>query len=144
MNEYPVYLQDTSHRPMSYFDTTSQDYPRIPSTMILDDVGRKGGPLALMTFNDVESFYEWSDDNLKEVENGILRRADSIKEIAMGIDVDPEVLTATIERWNHLCERGEDPDFGRPRETMLPIKDTSLYLFTDLAHYLQHPWRPAP
>ena len=122
MNEYPPYLQDTSYRPMGFYDTTTQSYPRIPSYMILDEEGRKLWPLALMTFNDPENFYEWSDDNLKEVENGILHQANSIEEVARGINVDPQVLLATIDRWNQMCEKDEDPDFGRPSGSLFPLK----------------------
>jgi succinate dehydrogenase/fumarate reductase flavoprotein subunit len=40
-------------------------------------------------------------------------RGDTIAELAEQMGVDPERLTATIERWNRHVENGEDPDFGR-------------------------------
>ena len=131
MNEYPVYLQDTSYRPMAFYDTTTQDYPRIPSYMILDEEGRKRAPLGFATFNDPESFYEWSEDNLKEVENGIIHQADTIEEIATKIEVDPQVLATTVSSWNQMCEMGEDPDFARPGGTMMPLR-TPPYTYAPL------------
>ena len=37
------------------------------------------------------------------------------------IKADAQVLTATIARWNALCDAGEDSDFGRPRGTMVRL-----------------------
>ena len=116
---------------MAFYDTTTQDYPRIPSYMILDEEGRKRAPLGFATFNDPESFYEWSEDNLKEVENGIIHQADTIEEIATKIEVDPQVLATTVSSWNQMCEMGEDPDFARPGGTMMPLR-TPPYIYAPL------------
>lgn len=121
MNEYPPYVHDTGHRPMEFYDTVSLEFPRIPSTIIFDDNGRRACPIAIPTFNDETAFMEWSNDNLAEVDAGLIRRANSINDLATSIGMNPTVLANTIERWNQHCEAGVDGDFGRPPPSMMPI-----------------------
>jgi urocanate reductase len=47
--------------------------------------------------------------------------ADSIEELAGKMKVDPEVLKATVDRYNALAEKGVDEDFGKPARFMFPI-----------------------
>lgn len=42
-------------------------------------------------------------------------QADSIRELAQQIDLDPDALAATVARFDSQAERGEDADFGRTR-----------------------------
>ncbi|MFB8831780.1 FAD-binding protein [Azotobacter sp. CWF10] len=72
--------------------------------------------------------YAWSADNLREVENGILQRADSIEELAGLLGADPAVLAASLERWNRQCERGLDDDHGRPPASMTPVRSAPFYV----------------
>jgi len=70
---------------------------------------------------------DWSEDNLREVEMGILKRADTISELAAAIGVRAEVLGATIARWNAMVEAGCDDDLGRPAGSMVPIATPPFY-----------------
>ena len=126
MSEYQPYTQDTTHRPMHYFDPVTQSYPRNPSILVCDENGRKMYPLGRPTSNDEGVHYEWSEDNLKEVELGILKRANSIEKLAQMFNIDEKRMKVSIERWNTLCAKGNDEDFGRPAGTMVPI-DTPPY-----------------
>lgn len=47
------------------------------------------------------------------IENGFLKRADSIAELAGQIDVDPQVLVETVTTWNAGAVTGDDPLFHR-------------------------------
>lgn len=47
------------------------------------------------------------------VEQGYLHTASTIGGLAASIGIDPEALTATLERWNGLVAKGHDEDFGR-------------------------------
>ena len=127
MNEYPPYAHDVGHRPMQQYDTQTQNFLRIPSFMIFDENGRKKYPMVMPTFNDLDVFYEWSEDNLAEVELGILKQADSIEHMAIELNLEPEILVKTINRWNRSCTSGSDEDFGRPSETMVPIQEPPFY-----------------
>lgn len=127
MNENHPYTQDTNHRPMELFDTATQSFPRVPSYMICDEDGRKMYRLGMVTYNEDGLDYQWSEDNLAEVEMGILRRAGSVAELAGMLDVDAAVLRETIDRWNVFCQRNEDDDFGRPPGSMAPIRTPPFY-----------------
>lgn len=50
-------------------------------------------------------------------------RADTLKELAEMIDIDPTTLTATVERYNQLCEAGFDEDFGKNPAYLHPVKN---------------------
>ena len=127
MNEYPPYTHDTGHRQMHLFDPVHQDYPRIPSYLICDDNGRKLYPLGRPTSNDEGLRMDWSEDNLAEVEAGILKRADGIADLARQLGLDPGAVEASVDRWNALCKRESDEDFGRPPGTMMPIDTPPFY-----------------
>lgn len=128
MNEYHPYLQDTGHRPLDQFDPVTQRFPKIPAWLVVDEAGRQRYPLGQAVVNDrqVEP-YAWSDDNFKEVQNGILHKADSLEELASLIGVEVSVLTQTLARWNRQCEAGQDDDFDRPPSSMLPVSTPPFY-----------------
>ncbi len=48
--------------------------------------------------------------------------ADTIEELAKELDVPADALQASIDRYNELCEKGTDEDFGKPAKYMKPIK----------------------
>ena len=127
MAEYQPYTQDTAVRPMQHFDPVSQRFPRNPAFMICDEAGRKMYPLGKATSNDEGIRYYWSDDNLKEVELGILKRADTLEGLAIKLDLDPGALAESVSRWNEQCAGGGDVDFGRPAGTMVPIRTPPFY-----------------
>lgn len=45
--------------------------------------------------------------------SGYLRRGDTIEQLAGSIGLDPEILSATVARYNDGARSGEDPEFGR-------------------------------
>src|SRR5581483_8969364 len=127
MNECPPYTNDTAQRSLDVFDTVTQTFPYIPATLVIDERGRQMYPLANAVYNDRNAVrYQWSADNLKEVELGILQKASSVAELARLLEVDEDTLSGTLRRWNDQCVRQIDDDFGRPPITMTPI-DTPPY-----------------
>lgn len=127
MSEYQPYTQDTGVRQLQHFDAVTQRFPRNPSFLVCDEEGRKMYPLGKATSNDEGIRYEWSDDNLKEVGLGIIKRADSLAELARMLNIDAAEFEQSIARWNALCERGSDDDFKRPAGSMTPIKTAPFY-----------------
>ena len=127
MSESHPYTQDTAVRPMQYYDPVKQRYPRNPAVMVCDEAGRRLYPFGKATSNDEGLRYEWSEDNLKEVELGILKRADSLEQLAVILGVDGAALKQSVARWNALCKAGVDEDFGRPRGSMMPIEVPPFY-----------------
>lgn len=131
MNEYQPYVQDTGHRPLDEFAPETQSFPKIPAYLVFDEAGRALYPIGQAVVNDrtVEP-YSWSPDNLKEVENGILRRADSLDELAALIGADPAVLADSIARWNASVAAGRDDAFGRPPRSLFPVVEPPFYVGT--------------
>ena len=127
MAEYQPYTQDTAVRPMQYYDPARQRFPRNPAFLICDEEGRRMYPLGKATSNDENVRYEWSDDNLKEAELGILKRADTLEGLAIALGLDPEQLVGSVARWNDQCAAGNDADHGRPAGTMAPIRTPPFY-----------------
>jgi len=133
MDEYHPAPQDTMHRPMELFDPDIPGYPRIPSYIIFDEVGRKRGPIA-QPLSIGEKAYYWSKDNNAEVEKGWILRAGTIRELADNISQQPEnggfmdagTLESSVLRWNEAVSRGSD-ELRRLPGTMLPVVSPPFY-----------------
>lgn len=127
MNEYPPAIQDTGARPIEYFDAEIQDYPRIPCFLIFDEKGRQLGQIGFCPINDPEVSYFWSEDNSAEINRGWIRKAETISELSKTLKLKPDAVEESVNRWNYLCQKGEDIDFGRLAGTMMPIKEPPFY-----------------
>jgi len=83
--------------------------PAVPTWLVFDATYRHRypcGPLPPGRFR--------SDDKLpRKFREGFLRRSDTLTGLAEDIGVDPEGLTATVDRFNRMAEAGRDEDFGR-------------------------------
>ena len=55
--------------------------------------------------------------------------AATIEELAGLIGVDAAALSATVARYNELCAKGVDEDFGKPAEYMIPVEGDEYYAF---------------
>jgi len=97
------------------------------------------------------SAYLWGTDNSAEIANGwIIKGATSPADLANAINsatiasvpsgaapntlasemvfnIDPNVLTTTINNFNNYCAAGVDPDFGRPATTLQALKTPPYY-----------------
>lgn len=49
-------------------------------------------------------------------------KASSIEELAGLIGMDAETLSNTVNRYNELCAKGVDEDFGKPADKMIPVE----------------------
>lgn len=60
-------------------------------------------------------FAELSRRRIREqmLANGYLKRADNLRDLAQQCGLDPDVLQATVERFNAFADTGRDLDFGR-------------------------------
>ena len=54
-------------------------------------------------------------------EAGCVVTADTIEELADKLGMDPQVLSATVTRYNELCEAGVDEDFGKPAQDLIAL-----------------------
>ena len=58
---------------------------------------------------------------------GFVQQADTIEELAEKLNIPVDTFVATVNRYNELCEKGEDEDFGKEAYRMLPIKQAPFY-----------------
>lgn len=121
--ESPSWFDHRSYMGYGIWDwsDTQKDprYPCIPFHLIFDERTRLGGPIA----NGVTSIppelggisEPWSEDNIKEIELGWIKKGDTIRKLAeaVGTEIDPAVLEETVAKWNGFCTAGKDLDFGR-------------------------------
>lgn len=62
-----------------------------------------------------------------QIEQGLIVKADTIEELAAGIGVPVENLKATVDRYNELCDKGVDEDFGKKAYRMSKIDEPPFY-----------------
>jgi fumarate reductase flavoprotein subunit len=70
---------------------------------------------------------ELEGDFKKESAEGKAQIAGSWDEIAKYIGAKPEVLKATVERYNSFCEKGYDEDFLKDKEYLIPLRTPPYY-----------------
>ncbi len=121
MNEYDPYMQDTGARPFARYDPGQQDYAAMPAWLIADAGGASMYSFGRPTSHERGIAYDWSPDNSKEIELGILRRARDLGELARATGIDPAALGASLARWNAACAAAQDEDWCRPPTSMMPI-----------------------
>lgn len=88
------------------------------------EVHRYGGPLWAIFDSEAVARHEWKiDDTSVDRADGRFFEADTLEELAdkivnkyyESIKMDPQTLTATIQRYNELVDIGVDEDFGKSR-----------------------------
>jgi succinate dehydrogenase/fumarate reductase flavoprotein subunit len=122
-----------------YFDHENAEYPNLPSYMIFDEIYKKKGPIACtlkffekifggpVGYPMVHKIYEWSEANDVEIEKGWIIKADTIKELAGKIKVDPQGLEETVSKIKNYYEAGKDLEFGRSKASLEPIETPPYY-----------------
>lgn len=80
--------------------------PAVPSHAILDSQYIKRYGLITSPFPTKKQPQEWYD-------KGFLKKADTIEELAVQLNIDPAKLRATVDRFNGFVEKNHDDDFNR-------------------------------
>jgi succinate dehydrogenase/fumarate reductase flavoprotein subunit len=111
------------------FDSHQLMYPRVPSYWIFDQDRMEAGQLALLAAgaSGPQQLHRWSRDNSKELKKGWIVTAQTIPELALKLDIEPEIFQKTINDYNLYCDHGEDPDFGRETKTLVPLQRAPFY-----------------
>jgi 3-oxosteroid 1-dehydrogenase len=78
----------------------------VPCWLIFDDGYRRRYSLSTASLPGRQLPKEWIDD-------GLIRKADTIEDLAQLIGVDPGGFAGTIRRFNTDAAKGIDPEFGR-------------------------------
>ena len=101
----------------SQIDAVNHRYPRIPCYLVFDHATLRMGPLGSSLGSGWainREHHTWSKDCEKEIEMGLVKKANTIADLARAIKVPAEELEATIKRWNEDIRAGKDTLFGRP------------------------------
>ncbi|MSO64410.1 MAG: FAD-binding protein [Alphaproteobacteria bacterium] len=130
-----------------------------PVHMILDERVRTQCRLARPIYWNAEMVHRWSADNSIEVAKGWVMRADSIRDLAVKMNRDPDAVAATVERYNGDAAAGHDREFGRDPERLQAIAVPPFYAVAlvpglvgttgggrrlPTGHVLDHADRPIP
>lgn len=85
--------------------------------MIFDDEARKS-----------ECIYEsWSKDSEKEIASGMVKKGNTIEELARQLGIDPDGLRRQIDFYNEQCAKGEDLQFKRGKRYLKPLLSAPFY-----------------
>jgi len=71
--------------------------------------------------------YNWSSDNSEELGRGWIRRGDTVKELALTLGIEAEMLVKTVNNYNLCCEQGVDPQCHRESDTLIPLATPPYY-----------------
>ena len=63
--------------------------------------------------------------------NGVrpIYKADTIEELARMLDIDVQETVRSVERYNELCQKGVDEDFGKDPQYLIPVQTGPFYAF---------------
>jgi 3-oxosteroid 1-dehydrogenase len=124
------------------FENEVTEFPAIPCYSVFDDTALQLGEPAstaskglLADGKTQQRFYNWSKGYVDEIKSGFLMKGETIGELAKVIVADkendgrmkPEVLRATIEKYNKFCAAKEDLDFNRSPKTLIPVQKGPFY-----------------
>ena len=101
-----------------------------PIHMIFDETYRLSGPIGKATTDwDVVhgNRYNWSDDNLREVDKGWIKQADTVRALAQLIGISPDTLDDTLRRFNAAAAQAQDSDWGRTADSLAPLATPPYY-----------------
>lgn len=126
-----ICIESDRHGKVKYHDSWMQMPTPGPIHMIFDETFRKSGPIGKgwnFSWDFIHgNHYDWSDDNGREIEKGWIKRADSVRELAAMIELPPDVLEATVGRFNTFAQNHKDEDFGRRPGTLAALQTPPYY-----------------
>lgn len=72
--------------------------------------------------------HNWVDGANRAIENGWIRQADTIEELAEKMGLNPTVVKQAVDDWNATCEAGADnPLYAYKPEWLIPIKEAPFF-----------------
>lgn len=120
----------------AYVHNRNELFPQHHMHILFDEKTRQAGPISLpRRLMGVGWLYlaegrDWSDDNLAEVEQGLIIRADSLDELADALGLPAAKLKQTVDRWNEDCRAGVDSQFARRSDILKSLDNPPYYAVT--------------
>lgn len=84
------------------------------------------GPFSVPALPDLEIVEGWFDEAIAQGRKEVAKGA-TIEELAVNMGVDPANLRATVERYNTSCALGEDIDFCKQADGLIPLEEWPFY-----------------
>lgn len=73
---------------------------------------------------------------VKECPGENIFKSDTLEDLASQQGIDGESLSATVARYNELCDKGVDDDYDKSPNNLIPLKTAPFYIFRqDLAFW---------
>jgi flavocytochrome c len=91
----------------------------LPNYLIFDEKVRTTGPV---------NWPPWSNNKDKDIKEGTTKKAETIRDLARKIEIDPNALEETLNNYNINAEKGVDPEFGKTQD-LTPINTPPFYAF---------------
>ena len=70
------------------------------------------------------------------MEDGYLMKADTLEELAEKLNIPVDNFVATVKRYNELCAKGVDEDYGKEKHRMTPVDTAPFYGIRTCAWHL--------
>lgn len=77
--------------------------------------------------DDIVQYPDWHEGFQDGIEKGFIVQADTLEELAEKLGINAGNFVATVERYNAMCEAGEDTDFGKRADCLYPVKTPPFY-----------------
>ena len=71
--------------------------------------------------------YVWEQVTTTFVEEGYVIKADSLEELAKGLNIPVDDFVASVNRYNEFCASGVDEDYGKERHRLTPVNQAPFY-----------------
>ena len=101
-----------------------QNQPGSKVFQIIDSHWPEQYPMLEMVMQNIRSYGDGE---------GFSAQADTLEELASQLELSADAtqnLSAAVARYNELCEKGVDEDFGKAAEKMFPVVDPPFYAIT--------------
>ena len=69
----------------------------------------------------------WDQITGQFVDEGYVIKADTIEDLAKGLNIPADNLVAAVDRYNELCAKGVDEDYGKELHRMTPVTQAPYY-----------------
>ncbi|MBI2872437.1 MAG: FAD-binding protein [Chloroflexi bacterium] len=117
---------------LGLYESRGLRYPRIPAYWIMDQRRMADGPLPNTRHGSAGpgGFYRWSEDNSQEIERGWIARAETVRDLAERLGIEPARLQRTVESYNSYCRNGSDAEFRRRPESLVLLDTPPYYAVT--------------
>ena len=63
----------------------------------------------------------------RRIDDGLVKKADTIEELAEKLNLPKDNLVNSVKRYNEMCEKGVDTDFGKEKFRLFPVDKAPYY-----------------